>query len=458
VSLCFASSKGLQRNIRVFGSCGFNLPQSDIINHSSIQNKDIQLLQRYSSFSTKTACHLHNQLLYTDSSSSMTPPKRRSERIRALSANSVDSEETKSEIATRTRVSKKRKTKISTPNSTSATSKKRDETVKKSIKGATATRKSRRQSKIKGAKTKSKKASPTQEEEHLPRAREEELMKLHCASDEKNNIAKNTNLHVIGVDEAGRGPLAGPVVAAAVILPSKIAGITDSKKLTKEETRESLYEKVISSPDVRWSVAVGDAKRIDDINILQTTLECMSNAVRGVVEFTLNDEHSTVYGEGGEFMVYKRENEVSSKLTGCYIVCGRNDEEGKPITTPTKIKTINEQKKADGMYYNYYALIDGNRTPTKMICPSEFMIKGDSREYSIGAASILAKVTRDRLMHEYDELYPAYDLKQHKGYPTKSHMAKVFVFGASPIHRRTFAPLKHMSFDMDGKIIVKDEN
>ena len=100
-----------------------------------------------------------------------------------------------------------------------------------------------------------------------------------------------------------------------------------------------------------------------------------------------------------------------------------------------------------------YALIDGNRLPQDLPCAAETMVKGDGREYAIAAASILAKVTRDRLMHAYDELYPAYGLAQHKGYPTAAHMAAVHAHGASPIHRRSFAPLKHWEFDDDGNII-----
>lgn len=102
---------------------------------------------------------------------------------------------------------------------------------------------------------------------------------------------------------------------------------------------------------------------------------------------------------------------------------------------------------------SYYALIDGNKVPKEMPCACESLVKGDGREYAIGAASILAKVTRDRLMHEYDKKYPEYNLSQHKGYPTAAHMAAVRKHGASPIHRRTFAPLKHMTFDDDGKVI-----
>ena len=105
----------------------------------------------------------------------------------------------------------------------------------------------------------------------------------------------------------------------------------------------------------------------------------------------------------------------------------------------------------------YYAMVDGNRIPTDLPCEGESIVKGDSKEYSIAAASILAKVTRDRLMHSYDKLYPDYQLVKHKGYLTKDHMIVVGKFGASPIHRRTFAPLKHMIFDDDGKVIGAKE-
>jgi ribonuclease HII len=90
-----------------------------------------------------------------------------------------------------------------------------------------------------------------------------------------------------------------------------------------------------------------------------------------------------------------------------------------------------------------------------MPCPAESVVKGDSKEFSIAAASILAKVTRDRLMHGYDRLYPKYNLGQHKGYPTAAHQNAVRDHGASPIHRRTFAPLKHMEFDEEGAVIPK---
>ena len=92
-----------------------------------------------------------------------------------------------------------------------------------------------------------------------------------------------------------------------------------------------------------------------------------------------------------------------------------------------------------------------------MPCGAEALVRGDSREYCIGAASVLAKVTRDRLMRGYHDLWPHYNLARHKGYPTREHMAAVFRHGASPIHRRTFAPLKHMTFDGNGRILEDEE-
>jgi len=249
----------------------------------------------------------------------------------------------------------------------------------------------------------------------LPRTREMHLLK------------GNSNLFVIGVDEAGRGPLAGPVVAAAAIVPTDIAGIIDSKKITKEEERERLYEELIVSPGIRYAVAVVSAQRIDEINILQATLEGMRMATEGVMNMDNNKK--------------KKVNNVASaeRKEISYVITGSVDDSSKSKTSSSNS--------------SYYTLIDGNKVPKDMPCEAESMVKGDGREYSIGAASILAKVTRDRLMHEYHQKYPEYNLAQHKGYPTASHMAACRKYGASPIHRRTFAPLKHMEFDADGNII-----
>lgn len=176
---------------------------------------------------------------------------------------------------------------------------------------------------------------------------------------------------VCGVDEAGRGPLAGPVCAAAVILPQGlvIEGLNDSKKLS-EKKREQLYDKVTENA-LAWSVAFASEAEIDEINILQATFLAMKRAV-----------------------------------------------EGLPV-------------KAD------YALIDGNRMPPLDI-NGETVIKGDSLSMSIAAASIIAKVTRDRLMLEIDKEYPQYLFSQHKGYGTALHYEMLEKHGISPVHRRSF--------------------
>lgn len=258
----------------------------------------------------------------------------------------------------------------------------------------------------------------------LPRTRELQLI----------SKATNNHLVVIGVDEAGRGPLAGPVVAAAAIVPTNIQGIIDSKKITKEEERERIYEELIASPGIRYAVAVISAQRIDEINILQATLEGMKMAVLGLMNMdsSSNNNHQEDNNKS---------NVVSAeRLDLSYVVTGRND---------SHESETNLSNNGSG----YYALIDGNKVPKDMPCASESLVKGDGREYSIGAASILAKVTRDRLMHEYDKMYPMYNLSQHKGYPTEAHRSAVMKYGASPIHRRTFAPLKSMEFDEQGNVI-----
>ena len=176
---------------------------------------------------------------------------------------------------------------------------------------------------------------------------------------------------ICGVDEAGRGPLAGPVCAAAVILPEGciIEGVNDSKKLT-EKKREQLYDVIIETA-VACSVAFGTVEEIERDNILVTTMNTMRRAVEGLAVA------------------------------------------------------------AD------YAMIDGNRMPPLSI-PAEYIVKGDARSMSIAAASILAKVTRDRLMLEYAAKYPEYEFEKHKGYGTKLHIERILEHGPSPIHRLSF--------------------
>lgn len=176
---------------------------------------------------------------------------------------------------------------------------------------------------------------------------------------------------VCGCDEAGRGPLCGPVVAAAVILPRGliIEGLNDSKKLT-EKKREALFE-VIKEKALAYAIAEATPAEIDEINILNASMLAMRRAVEML-----------------------------------------------------KIK-------AD------FALIDGNCSRGFKI-PTETVIKGDAKSYSIAAASILAKVTRDRGCIELDREYPMYNIAKHKGYPTKDHMDAVRKYGAAPIYRKSF--------------------
>lgn len=177
---------------------------------------------------------------------------------------------------------------------------------------------------------------------------------------------------VCGVDEAGRGPLAGPVCAAAVILPPDcvIEGLDDSKKLT-EKRREALYD-IILERAVAFGVAMASPEEIDRLNILNATFLAMQRAVESL--------------------------------------------------TPAA----------------EFALIDGNRTPPGLSVPSLCIVKGDGISASIAAASVLAKVTRDRLMLELDRQYPEYQFAKHKGYPTALHRSLVVQHGPSPVHRKSF--------------------
>ena len=176
---------------------------------------------------------------------------------------------------------------------------------------------------------------------------------------------------VCGVDEAGRGPVAGPVCAAAVILPAGIVieGLNDSKKLS-EKKREKLFDEITENA-LAWSVSLVDERVIDEINILQATFLAMERAMA-------------------------------------------------QLAPPPEL-----------------ALIDGNRSKDFGL-PVRTIVKGDSLSASIAAASILAKVTRDRLMEQYDEQYPQYGFAVHKGYGTKRHYAALREYGPCPIHRQTF--------------------
>ena len=186
------------------------------------------------------------------------------------------------------------------------------------------------------------------------------------------NAIANGYKCVCGVDEAGRGPLAGPVCAAAVILPEglEIDGLNDSKKLT-EAKREKLFDIIIEKA-ISYSVAFGTVEEIEEYNILNATFIAMNKAIDGL------------------------------------------------------------NVKPD------YALIDGNRVPKGIAIDCETVVKGDAKSASIAAASVLAKVTRDRLLLRYAEKYPEYGFEKHKGYGTAAHYDAVRRHGLCPVHRPSF--------------------
>ena len=177
---------------------------------------------------------------------------------------------------------------------------------------------------------------------------------------------------IAGIDEAGRGPLCGPVCAAAVILPPdlEIAGINDSKKLT-EKKREELFDQ-ITSQAITYGIGFAEVEEIEEINILNATYLAMCRAA------------------------------------------------GQLSETPALV------------------LVDGNRTPSGLELPSRTVVKGDAKSASIAAASILAKVSRDRLLLEMDKQYPEYGFAQHKGYGTATHYEALRKYGPCPAHRMSF--------------------
>lgn len=198
---------------------------------------------------------------------------------------------------------------------------------------------------------------------------EQRLIKLKEIEDDLYNSGAN---YICGIDEAGRGPLAGPVVVAACIMPrdSMIEGVNDSKKVS-EKKREELYE-IITDKALAYGVGIIDQKEIDRINILNATKEGLTMAVK---ELSIRPD---------------------------LII----------VDALTKIDT-------DGI-------------------PYKSIVKGDAKCYSISAASIIAKVTRDRIMRQWDEVYPQYGFIQHKGYGTAQHIAAIKQYGLCPLHRLSF--------------------
>jgi len=198
---------------------------------------------------------------------------------------------------------------------------------------------------------------------------------MRCTLKHENALRKTGIQRIAGIDEAGRGPLAGPVVAAAVILPNgfRHALVDDSKKLTAE-VREEIYAALTCRADVCWAVAVVEHVEIDRINILRASHEAMRRAVQAL---TTQPDHALI--------------------------------DGRPVRPFPVAHTA--------------------------------IVKGDALSKSVAAASILAKVTRDRIMIRLDSEYPSYGFAQHKGYATTLHIERLKTHGPCPIHRRTFLPV-----------------
>ena len=198
---------------------------------------------------------------------------------------------------------------------------------------------------------------------------------MSCSLIHEHRLSSLGIEHVAGIDEAGRGPLAGPVVVAAVILPAHfvLSSLNDSKKLTAK-ARDRLYAEITENRDIRWTSVAISPQEIDRLNILGATHAGM----RTVIE------------------------QLSPRPA--------------------------------------HALIDG--LPVRNFpCPQTALVGGDGISLSIAAASVIAKVERDRIMLEWDRLYPEYGFAKHKGYPTREHFAKLRAHGPCPIHRRSFAPV-----------------
>jgi len=206
---------------------------------------------------------------------------------------------------------------------------------------------------------------------------------MRCSLRHERALRKAGLQLIAGIDEAGRGPLAGPVVAAAVILPDDFRHkvLTDSKQLSAA-VRERLYAELTAEDSgVAWAVSIAESEEVDRINILRATHQAMRRAVAGL---SIAPQHVLI--------------------------------DGLPVR-PFPI-------------------------------PQTALVKGDALSLSIAAASVIAKVTRDRIMVEMDSLYPGYDFSKHKGYGTAEHLCKLRAHGPCPIHRRSFLPVRQAQLDL----------
>ena len=212
--------------------------------------------------------------------------------------------------------------------------------------------------------------------------KEKELERLKEIKKIEEELYSQGTTSIAGIDEAGRGPLAGPVVVACVVMPrdSMLEGVNDSKKVT-EKKREKLYEEIIKEA-IGYGVGIISQEEIDRINILNATKEGLTTAIKEL------------------------EKDLQEKQR--------------------------EFDKPEIILVDALTKIDTDHIPYRSI------IKGDAKSYSIAAASIIAKVTRDRIMRQWDEVYPMYGFEKHKGYGTAAHINAIKEYGLCPLHRRSF--------------------
>ena len=217
-------------------------------------------------------------------------------------------------------------------------------------------------------------------DELLEEVRPKRKPNYRCTLRFENELSRSGFVDIAGIDEAGRGPLAGPVVAAAVILPPrfKLRDLNDSKQLNPT-VRETIYQELVRHPGIIFGVGVASVEEIDQINILQATYLAMQRAVTSL---------------------------------------GRHPQ---------------------------HLLIDGRPVPTFVI-PQTAVVDGDAKSRSIAAASVIAKVMRDRIMTAFHEQYPLYEFAQHKGYATPEHLRLLDLHGPCPLHRKSFSPVAQTLF------------